>query len=89
MGDVVSTPLLLVLSFAIFAESVIVGKPGTLFRVADLIEVDAINIVLGGYFTNNATQVIACFRMAGVEIPGTSEGFAYLSVLSHDGVLAQ
>ena len=68
-GDVIPSPLFQVLSFSIFAESGIVRKLLGAFRIADIIEMDAVNVVSGYNFPYQASKVIGSARLSGIQIP--------------------
>ena len=88
-GDVVSSPLLQILAFSVFAESILVRETIGILRIADVVKMNAVYVVTVHYFCYDTCQIISGSWVTWIQIPGTLVLLAKFPVLLNDGMLAQ
>lgn len=88
-GYVCASPFVLVLSFPVFPERAGVIEGNALFRIADIIEVDAVNRIVADDFLTDAGNVVACFRHSGVHHPLVTATLAHFRMSAGQSLLAQ
>ena len=75
-GHVAAAPVCLVLPLAVFAVRGGVVEFRRVFRITDIVEMDAVHVVVRCYFTAEGSQIVGGSRLPWVEIPAVSVAYA-------------
>ena len=75
-GHVVATPVGLVLPLAVFAVRARIVEFRRVFRITDIVEMDAVYVIVRSYFTAEGSQIVGGLRLPRVEIPTVSMAYA-------------
>ena len=67
--DVLPSPLGFALVASMLAISVVVIESNGVLGVSDLVQMDSVDVVIGGYFGTDASQVVGCGWDAWIEHP--------------------